>query len=274
MSIPEMDLSTVNTQLSNWRRELLANYRTWIIKLWGEWCLSTNSGGEICVDVSGEERSAAYLETNEKSVLSDLLSEVEQKEIFWDIGAHKGLFSLLVAEKIGGDNVFSFEPNEALTSIMKNLFYENGLSPSVYNLALSNREGEVELLSTGDTSGRGVINEGELGEYTEFSPQYSQNITQVTADSLVSEDGIESPSVVKIDVEGAEGLVLDGMRDILATDKCRTVYVEIHKPSDIGQSIEDFGFTVEDIFDVMMDYGYEYKVLAEEPGNLRMKFHK
>lgn len=254
--------------------EFYTRYRTREITKKGYWCIPTNTGESVCINVEGEEKSSAYLESNERSVLTDLISEVTKEDVFWDVGAHKGLYSVLVGKKIGDGRIVSFEPDKNLVSTFNKVCEMNNLNPSIYEIALSNKEGEIELLSTGPTSGRGVINEGKLDKYSEFESDSAQVVKQMTADNLVSERNLDPPTIVKIDVEGAEGLVLQGMEDILSNNTCRIAYVEIHKPSDIGQSVEDFGFSVDEIIELMAKFGYRYEILEEESGNVRVKFLK
>jgi hypothetical protein len=61
--------------------------------------------------------------------------------------------------------------------------------------------------------------------------------------------------VIKIDVEGGERAVLDGLRGTLA-DSCRLVYCEVHagaladrdvEPGAIDRLLRDRGFTVETV---------------------------
>jgi FkbM family methyltransferase len=60
---------------------------------------------------------------------------------------------------------------------------------------------------------------GRIGEGT-------KTVETVRGDSIISREGLESPDVVKIDVEGAEGLVIAGMSNSLS--RCRRIYCEIH----------------------------------------------
>jgi hypothetical protein len=56
-------------------------------------------------------------------------------------------------------------------------------------------------------------------------------VTQVairTATSVIHEDPSLFPNIVKIDVEGHEGAVIDGMQSHLADPRLRCVGVEIH----------------------------------------------
>ncbi len=45
---------------------------------------------------------------------------------------------------------------------------------------------------------------------------------------LVAEGDVPQPNVVKIDVDGAEEEVIDGLGDVLANTHCKAVFCEIH----------------------------------------------
>ena len=75
------------------------------------------------------------------------------------------------------------------------------------------------------------------------------------ADDVLSAAGLPQPNVMKIDVEGAERDVVDGMEAILAAPALRLVYIEIHfgilarrgRPDDahlIEASLKRHGYTL------------------------------
>jgi hypothetical protein len=70
----------------------------------------------------------------------------------------------------------------------------------------------------------------------------------VTIDSYTSQ--APSPDVIKIDVEGAEGNVLDGAEETLDSET-PIVYIEIHP-----LELPDFGYSVEKIYNILREYGY------------------
>lgn len=72
----------------------------------------------------------------------------------------------------------------------------------------------------------------------------------VTIDSYARRTS-SPPDVIKIDVEGAEGDVINGMKGVLDSDK-PTIYIEMHP-----ESLPKFGYMVEDIYSTLREYEYD-----------------
>ncbi|MFH1633731.1 MAG: FkbM family methyltransferase [Chloroflexota bacterium] len=70
---------------------------------------------------------------------------------------------------------------------------------------------------------------------------------------------MQYPDMVKIDVEGAEFLVLKGMKRIMAKDHLK-IYCELHLHSGDG-SIYSFGHTPLDVVGLLLDYGFTIRGL-------------
>jgi len=76
------------------------------------------------------------------------------------------------------------------------------------------------------------------------------------------------PNVVKIDVEGAEPLVIDGLEDALSFETCRLVYCEVHLPGvDKRPSIKDFGATTDELRDRFEELGFTVEILGDRSGD-------
>jgi FkbM family methyltransferase len=162
----------------------------------------------------------------------------ENNTLVWDVGANIGGYTLLAAEK--GAYVTSFEPGESTQSELNLNVIENGLLDrvSTRQVALSNESGEAKLSHEEKTGSRTVAEHGET-------------IQLIKGDRLKN----EKPEVVKIDVEGHEVAVLEGMRETLETS-VETVYIEIHDfvPNiDVLRILWDSGFTVTEEYENRRD---------------------
>ena len=77
-----------------------------------------------------------------------------------------------------------------------------------------------------------------------FSYDCSLKVQTKIADELTRDGLIPMPQVIKIDVEGAEFMVLSGMKKILASEKLRAVIFE--GPSDcnsnVAELLKSYGF--------------------------------
>ncbi len=145
---------------------------------------------------------------------ADLITRVlAPGEIFWDVGANLGYFTLLAAACLQNTGqVVAFEPGhrayERLTdNISRNPFTNILACP----LAATDREGEAVLYSAqGLADGRANLYRPGAGQ-TE-----SEKVRTVTLDGWRGQQSLAGPDFIKLDVEGAELAALTGARDTLA----------------------------------------------------------
>jgi FkbM family methyltransferase len=124
-----------------------------------------------------------------------------------DIGAHVGYYTLLAAKQVGPKGkVYSFEPeqdNHAL--LLKNIAMNGYDNVVVTQMAVSDRMGSSTLYLADLDSGRHSMYQHGLPE------RGSTPVNTTTLDSFLASEEWPHIDLVKIDVEGAEVSVLDGM---------------------------------------------------------------
>ncbi len=137
---------------------------------------------------------------------------VRQGMVFYDIGANVGFFSVLAAKLVGpAGAVYAFEPVPENASLVERNARLNALGNiSVFEVAVSDQTGRSELLLARYAGGAVLKSAGT-------PPDLSGCISVETAtiDDLVKRQELRPPDIVKIDVEGAERNVLQGMVDTL-----------------------------------------------------------
>jgi FkbM family methyltransferase len=141
----------------------------------------------------------------------------------WDVGANIGLYSELFAEAVGPTGaVVSFEPSPDCVSALEARRQGSSAHASwqVVAGALADTDGQA-WLSVADGS---MAPGNHLADHPENS---TIQVRKFRADSLLAA-GYSSPSVIKIDVEGFEGEVLDGMGALLAGQSLKAICVEVH----------------------------------------------
>ena len=167
----------------------------------------------------------------------------------YDIGANIGLISLLMALHPSGSNskVHSFEPEPRNFGQLKKNIELNGLTGRVIPqcLALGVSEGEVQLFI------RGTAGEGRHSIAEEKGSTDSISVPLKTATGFAKETG-DLPTIVKIDVEGAEGQVIGGFEELIGEHPPRDFFMEIHSKGD-GDRMPDG----ENIDTWLKDRGYE-----------------
>lgn len=123
-------------------------------------------------------------------------------------------------------------------------------------IALSNRGGSVELF----------LDKGLCGSFAQTEMFKNRIVVrQVRFDTLAIKEGIKKVDVVKIDVEGAEYMVIEGMQRILSSIGDITIFCEIHP-----EELHKMGYEVEVFFDLLENLGFDVKII-EESGELSTK---
>ena len=130
--------------------------------------------------------------------------EVRPNTVFYDVGAHVGFYSLLASALVGSGKVFAFEP------VPRNLVYLRE------HLAL-NHVTNVEVLpvAVSDKTGMAPFHMEQTGFMGCLSSEGSITVPTATLDSLVQDGRIPPPDYIKMDIEGAELLALQGANETL-----------------------------------------------------------
>jgi FkbM family methyltransferase len=165
----------------------------------------------------------------EPQVVSVLLSISDAIKVAYDIGAHVGYMSLALAERLGSDGkVFAFEPEPENIAIMQELIIRNDLQHivCVIPVALANVNGEQKLIKW-KSSSMHLLEKALDGQ--NVCDCSSTNVATCTLDSFIFEQSNPPPDLLKIDVEGAEVLVLQGSLRTLDTYSPKII-IEIHGP--------------------------------------------
>ncbi len=134
-----------------------------------------------------------------------------------DLGANHGVYALLAAEKVGpAGHVYAFEASRNFCGLIRASVSVNGFDQTVtvVNRAVADREFDTELLADEHWSGGGhLIAEGGN------SPHADSGLLRETVHCITLDDyfpnSTDQVDVVKLDVEGSEGLVLKGMRNLI-----------------------------------------------------------
>lgn len=186
----------------------------------------------------------------ERPIIKDLLQSLEPDDVFYDIGANVGTYTCFAASKLGLNAVVAYEPEPKNAARLQENLNLNGLDSKIVEVALSDSDGTTELALAGEEAGEGEHAIATSGE------QETIEVETARLDRLVKEREVPPPTVVKIDVEGAEISVLRGMEQILQ-EYCRLVYVEVHP-----DKINGYGGTPKDIYSLLENAGFKTEKTA------------
>ena len=156
----------------------------------------------------------------------------------------------LLQKKIEKGDVVGFEPDPDVFQELASNVSLNNLDGNVHlrKYALGNEIGSLPLYK--DNSPR--QKSASLKPVLNYGAQVS--VPVLTADYLVETGEIPTPTIIKLDVEGAEGVVLEGMRGLLASDaRPRHLFVELHN----SDFLREFGTDAISICSSVVEAGYE-----------------
>ncbi|URM33460.1 FkbM family methyltransferase [Cytobacillus firmus] len=187
----------------------------------------------------------------EKVLVEKIVSELSfvERPVLLDIGANIGLVSLSVKKKLPQSQIFAFEPRlETFNHLVKTL-ENNSLQKEItaFNLALGNTDGFADfyLHNEKDASGDGLVDTKRAGETTKTS------VKILKLDSLWEQNSFPKVDVIKIDVEGAEYLVLEGAKKLLST------FSPIIIMEFFPENMKSYPFEVEDLFSLFEELEYQ-----------------
>ena len=141
-------------------------------------------------------------------VLTICLDALKPGGVLYDIGANAGYISLAAAKARPDAQVIAFEPLLALAEDVALAAHRNGFDRlSVYNVALSSENGEAELFLPTQSVHASFVSREEGATLVK--------VPTVRLDDAVAAGLLPPPTVVKLDVEGAEMLVLEGAAETL-----------------------------------------------------------
>ncbi|NWF63119.1 MAG: FkbM family methyltransferase [Chloroflexi bacterium] len=189
----------------------------------------------FCKGVYCYVSSMVELRRSERLFLPDVyawLSGFKPGEVFYDIGANIGMFSLTAAKIHNGQvQTYAFEPSfSTFGSLVRNVI-GNGFGDVIipFSIALGRARGVRSFNYTDIASGASVHTLDTLVNQTggEFTPAFKQQVISYSLDDLVEQFGFPVPTHIKIDVDGGELEIMEGMQGVLRDSSIKSILVEI-----------------------------------------------
>jgi FkbM family methyltransferase len=190
----------------------------------------------------------------EKEVTLHMINTLRNSRCFIDVGANMGFYSILAAKMLApnGGVVHAIEMDlENVKRIRESIKLNDVSNLVIHQLAIGNCSKMVNYYQRGSELNTLQVNV-EDGHYKTVS------VEMTTLDEFVEKYTVD-PDVIKIDVEGAEFLVLSGMRNLLRKKDLK-IYCEVHLHPGSG-SLRSFGHTVDNVFSVLQQNGFHMKLL-------------
>jgi len=177
---------------------------------------------------------------SERENIKDIIDEVSPDDVVFDVGANVGIYSVFLGLEVESGKVISFEPHpEAYKQLARNVEMNrlDGVVDTM-NMALADQSGEL-----------GLINRAPTGHQIIDSESADTVIKARKGANIIGNKQVPKPDVLKIDVEGAEREVLEGLGETV--EEFRVVYCEIHP-----NHLKDRGSTKHEVFDLITDAGF------------------
>jgi len=156
------------------------------------------------------------------------IKKFEKNSIFFDVGANIGIFSLFAAKL--KHNVISFEPESHNFAALNININDNKFEKEIisYPISIDERMSISKLNifqfrfgGSGHSFERSINSQGN-----EFETSHTQGSISITLDKFCEETKI-LPDYIKIDVDGNELRVINGMKNLLATKKIKSILIEL-----------------------------------------------
>jgi FkbM family methyltransferase len=160
-----------------------------------------------------------------------LASTLKEGQVFLDIGANVGFYSLFAAKRVGSSGrVIAFEPDPMTFESLARSLRHNGLDwASAVNAALSDREGELPFFTVSDGSAHSLVPEIER-RAARYSGKVLVRVARLDDWIRESATKIASIDLIKLDVEGEEPRTVAGMLATLEQFSCPPVWAEVRGP--------------------------------------------
>jgi len=174
-----------------------------------------------------------------ESHLRPWLEHPIQKDIFLDVGANRGLYTVLALTKYDYQKAYAFEPNpEVCTLLEKNIKLNNIVDKThIEEAGLGSKEAVVGFEVDVMHKGGGRVAEQRTGTLT---------VSIRPLDAILDDATASRVSFIKIDTEGYESAVLEGAKrtlTLMPVNSC--IMVESAEPARIASVLTHYDFVQE-----------------------------
>ena len=211
-----------------------------------------------------------------------ILSLLGPGMIVFDIGASAGLLAIGAAKKVGGASVFAFEPCSSTCALLRrNLRLNRTDDVHLEQIALADAVGEATLQI--HARGRDGLNTLAPATNAEGRVVGQEKVRVTTIDAFLQEGDIPRVDLMKVQVQGAELMLLRGAQNLLRRQDAPLILYDGfgfltrefgYHPVESLWFLESCGYSLfvlnggtGEISELRQDYRYDSTVIAAKPGH-------
>ncbi|GAC1365163.1 MAG: FkbM family methyltransferase [Actinomycetota bacterium] len=212
------------------------------------------SGYSVTCDLSDDaQRAIFYTGTYEPRLSRLIVDALRPGDVFFDLGANLGHYSLLAARRLGGrGSIHAVEASAQTAARLRETVRRNHLSAiiAVHQVAVGDRQERMTLAHPESAP-------SPLGmRFLDPSAATPGEAVQVVRlDDYLPE---VTPTVVKLDVEGAEVRALAGMQECLRNPDLRCIFAEA-----IDSQLARFGDSTASMTQYLAGFGFHSARLVD-----------
>lgn len=198
-------------------------------------------GFKLLLDLNEPSQRMIYFFGNydERHEIAMLRKILAPGDVFWDIGANIGFYSLTASSLVGPEGlVVAFEPGpQSWRALMANIYLNHRTNIYPFKMAVTDDDGWVTLYSRPEIAdgGASIIPPPDPSCHPDLCPA-------VNLDGFRRDFGEAPPTFIKIDVEGAEDRVLAGSRHLLAGPSPPLLLIEMNNRQTVSSFLQNLGF--------------------------------
>ena len=223
---------------------------------------NTDSGSLkfFCPGTIPEWRARTLLTKEPETI--EWINSFASNEVFWDIGANVGVYSLYAA--LLGIRCCAFEPAPGNHYILSRNIELNGFDDRIQSFCIAfNDESRLDSFYMANTDlGDAESSFGEARNFKgeSFAPKFKQAMLGFTIDDFIRQFCPISPNHIKIDVDGIEKKIVKGAFETFSQKSVKSVLVELNidleECANVVDIMEEYGLTlVKREHAAMFDFG-------------------
>jgi FkbM family methyltransferase len=182
----------------------------------------------IRISTPNEHHRVDTYATKEPETIEWLRENLRDGDVFYDVGANIGLYSLYAAKLRPESHNFG--------NLCGNLLLNQVANVTPCFFPLSSHDAFAPFYVYDLRPGGALHSLGRPSPLRDGPPLLTTGVLAATIDALVSRHGLPGPDLLKLDVDGIEEQILDGAAAVLASGSLRSILVEVtwpdeHKPA-------------------------------------------